>query len=165
VSDAVQRVRDALRAHGAAGEVHTFTEPVPTAVAAAEQLGCPVGAIANSLVFSVADQPILVLASGGHRVNTGRVAAHLGVSKNRVKRASPESVLRATGQEVGGVAPIGHPAAVPTVVDCALAAFETVWAGAGDKHSMFPTTHDELVRMTGGAVLDVGRSSESERSE
>jgi prolyl-tRNA editing enzyme YbaK/EbsC (Cys-tRNA(Pro) deacylase) len=157
VSEAVQRVRDALRALGAEGEVRTFTEAVPTAAAAAERLGCPVGAIANSLVFAVAGEPILVLTSGAHRVDTARVATHLGVGRNKVKRAGPDLVLAATGQPVGGVAPVGHPRPVPTVVDSALAAFDTVWAGAGDKHSMFPTSHDELVRITGGSVLDVGQ--------
>jgi prolyl-tRNA editing enzyme YbaK/EbsC (Cys-tRNA(Pro) deacylase) len=128
---------------------------VPSAAAAAEQLGCPVGAIANSLVFTADVGVVLVLASGAHRVDPGRLAVHLGVAKRRVKRADPDAVLRATGQRVGGVAPVGHPAPLPCVVDVALTAYPTVWAGAGDEHAMFPTTAAELVELTGGTPLEV----------
>jgi prolyl-tRNA editing enzyme YbaK/EbsC (Cys-tRNA(Pro) deacylase) len=156
MTDAVGRVREAMRAHGMTGEIRTFDTEVPSAVTAAEQLDCPVGAIANSMIFAADGAPLLVLTSGAHRVDIGRVAAHLGVGKNRIRRANPDFVLEATGQPVGGVAPIGHPRPVPTLVDTALAGFDTVWAGAGDKYSMFPTDCAELVRVTGGTLLEVG---------
>jgi prolyl-tRNA editing enzyme YbaK/EbsC (Cys-tRNA(Pro) deacylase) len=155
VSTGRDAVRRALDAAGAEGEIRVLATPVPSAAAAAEQLGCEVGAIANSLVFTAGDGVVLVLASGVHRVDPGRVAVHLGVAKRRVKRADPETVLRATGQRVGGVAPVGHPAPLPCVVDVALTAYPTVWAGAGDENAMFPTTADELVALTGGTLLAV----------
>ena len=148
-------VRQALEAAGSPREIRTFETSVPSAAAAAEQLGCEVGAIANSLVFTAGDGVVLVLASGAHRVDPRRVAVHLGVARRRVKRADQETVLRATGQRVGGVAPVGHPASLPCVVDVALTAYPTVWAGAGDEHSMFPTTAAELVELTGGTLLEV----------
>jgi prolyl-tRNA editing enzyme YbaK/EbsC (Cys-tRNA(Pro) deacylase) len=156
VNDAVRRVREVLHAHGVPGDIVTFTEPVPTAAAAAERLGCPVGAIANSLVFSAAGTPLLVLTSGAHRVDVGRIAAHLGVGKKKVRRADPDFVLAATGQAVGGVAPVGHPEPLTTIVDTWLERFEVIWASAGDEHSVFATSCAELVRITGGKLLDVG---------
>jgi prolyl-tRNA editing enzyme YbaK/EbsC (Cys-tRNA(Pro) deacylase) len=126
---------------------------VPTAVAAAAALHCEVGAIANSLVFDADGAPLLVLASGAHRVDTAKVAALVGV--RRVRRASPEAVLAATGQEVGGVAPVGHPAPLRTVVDADLAAHPVLWAGGGDHHTMVAVTFDDLVRVTGGEVAAV----------
>jgi len=144
----VDRVVAALQAGGVAADVRRFEDPVPTAAAAAAALGCEVGAIANSLVFDADGAPLLVLASGAHRVDTGKVAALLGVT--RVRRATPEFVLAATGQEVGGVAPVGHPAPLRTVVDLDLAAFPLLWAGGGDHHTMFSATYDDLVRLTGG---------------
>ncbi|MFD0885750.1 YbaK/EbsC family protein, partial [Streptosporangium algeriense] len=98
--------------------------------------------------------PLLIVASGGHRVDLKRAAGHAGVRK--VRRASPDFVLRFTGQEVGGVAPIGHPAPLPTLVDTALAEYPQVWAGAGLPHTMFRTTFEELVALTGGEAADVG---------
>jgi len=149
----VDRVVAALRDGGVDSDVRRFDEAVPTAAAAAEALGCEVGAIANSLVFNADGAPLLVLASGAHRVDTGKVAALLGVT--RVRRATPEFVLAATGQEVGGVAPVGHPAPLRTVVDVDLAAFPVLWAGGGDHHTMFSATYDELLRLTGGQAAAV----------
>jgi prolyl-tRNA editing enzyme YbaK/EbsC (Cys-tRNA(Pro) deacylase) len=144
----VGRVLAALDAAGVRADVRRFGEPVPTAAAAAAALGCPVGAIANSLVFDADGAPLLVLASGSHRVDTAKVAALVGA--RRVRRAAPEFVLAATGQEVGGVAPVGHPAPLRTVVDVDLAAHPVVWAGGGDHHTMVGATYDDLVRATGG---------------
>jgi prolyl-tRNA editing enzyme YbaK/EbsC (Cys-tRNA(Pro) deacylase) len=148
MSAAADRVVAALRAAGIEAEVRRFDVPVPTAAAAAEVLGCAVGAIANSLVFDADGAPLLVLASGAHRVDTAKVAALVGAG--RVRRATPEFVTAATGQEVGGVAPTGHPAPLRTVVDVDLAAHPLLWAGGGDHHTMFSVTYTDLVRLTGG---------------
>jgi prolyl-tRNA editing enzyme YbaK/EbsC (Cys-tRNA(Pro) deacylase) len=150
---AVERVVAALRAGGVDAEVRRFEEPVPTAAAAAAMLGCEVGAIANSLVFDADGAPLLVLASGAHRVDTAKVAALIGAQ--RVRRASLEFVFAATGQEVGGVAPVGHPAPLRTVVDVDLAAHPLLWAGGGDHYTMFSTSYDDLLRVTGGEAAAV----------
>jgi len=97
---------------------------------------------------------LLVLASGSHRVDTGKVAALVGATK--VRRATPEFVLAATGQEVGGVAPVGHPAPLPTLVDTWLDKYDEVWAAAGHAHTVFPTSFAELVRITAGTPADIG---------
>jgi prolyl-tRNA editing enzyme YbaK/EbsC (Cys-tRNA(Pro) deacylase) len=123
-------------------------------VTAAAQLGCEVGAIANSLVFSADGTPLLVLASGAHRVDTGKVAALIGAAKD--KRADPDFVREATGQVIGGVAPVGHPRPLRTLVDQWLDAYDVVWAAAGHAHTVFPTSFAELVRVTGGTPADVG---------
>jgi prolyl-tRNA editing enzyme YbaK/EbsC (Cys-tRNA(Pro) deacylase) len=149
----VELVVAALQAGGVDADVRRFPDPVPTAAAAAEALGCEVGAIANSLIFDADGAPLLVLASGAHRVDTAKVAALVGAQ--RVRRASPEFVLTATGQEVGGVAPVGHPAPLRTVVDTDLAAFPVLWAGGGDHHTMFSATYADLLRVTAGEAAAV----------
>jgi prolyl-tRNA editing enzyme YbaK/EbsC (Cys-tRNA(Pro) deacylase) len=149
-----ERVKQALKEHGATGEVVELEEPAPTAKAAAEQLGCAVGAIANSLVFDADGAPLLVLTSGAHRVDTARVAALVGATK--VARATPEFVRKATGQVIGGVAPVGHPAPIRTVVDVWLKRHDEVWAAGGHAHTVFPTSFEELLRLTGGEPAEVG---------
>ena len=111
------------------------------------------GQIANSLVFDADGTPLLVLTSGAHRVDTGEVAAMVGAT--RVRRASPEFVRAATGQPIGGVAPVGHPAPLRTLVDRALERYDEVWAAGGIPHAVFPTTFAELVAVTGGEAADV----------
>ena len=149
----VDRVVAALAAGGLDADVRRFEQPVPTAAAAATVLGCEVGAIANSLVFEADGAPLLVLASGAHRVDTGKVAALIGAA--RVRRASAEFVYAATGQEVGGVAPVGHPARLRTVIDVDLAAYPLLWAGGGDHFTMFAATYDELLGVTAGEAAAV----------
>jgi prolyl-tRNA editing enzyme YbaK/EbsC (Cys-tRNA(Pro) deacylase) len=146
---------DAVLAHaGIAGRVRILDEPAPTAAAAAALVGVDVGAIANSLVFATAeDEPLLVLTSGAHRVDTAKVAALVGTAK--LKRADPDFVYLHTGQRIGGVAPVAHPKPLRTVVDTALAAYPQVWAAGGIAHAVFPTTFDELLRLTGGEPAEV----------
>src|SRR5882672_2677838 len=90
-----------LRDLGVAGEVRELPESAPTAAAAAAQLGCELGAIANSLVFSADGAPLLVMTSGAHRVDTAKVASLIGASE--VGRADARSVREWTGQAIGGV--------------------------------------------------------------
>jgi prolyl-tRNA editing enzyme YbaK/EbsC (Cys-tRNA(Pro) deacylase) len=144
-----QRVADALRAGGAPGEIRELDDSAHTAADAAAALGVPVGAIVKSLVFTADGEPILVLASGDHQVDTSRVAAVVGAET--VRRADADTVRAATGFPIGGVAPVGHPAALRTVVDDHLARFEQVWAAGGTPRAVYPTTFDELVRLTGGS--------------
>lgn len=143
-----------LAAAGLSGRVKLLPDAAPTAVAAAEQLGVEVGAIANSLIFATAEgEPVLVLTSGAHRVDTARTAALLGTAK--LNRASAELVRTATGQPIGGVAPVAHPASLRTLVDIGLRDYPQVWAAGGIPHAVFPTTFDELVGLTGGTPADV----------
>ncbi|MFF0861708.1 YbaK/EbsC family protein [Nonomuraea sp. NPDC003560] len=146
-------VEAALRAAGATGEIVVLPEKAPTAATAAAQLGCEVGAIANSLIFDADGAPLLVLTSGAHRVDVELIARTAGVAE--VRRATPEFVRAATGQPIGGVAPVGHPAPVRTLVDNWLSKHEVVWAAGGHPLTVFPTTFEELVAITGGTPVDV----------
>ena len=150
---AVQAVERELRAKGFEPDVVVLPESAPNAQAAADQIGCEVGAIANSLLFEADGAPLLVLTSGAHRVDTAKLAADLGVT--RVGRASKEFVYEHTGQRIGGVAPVGHPAPVRTLIDQSLQAHPQVWAAAGHAHTVFAITFAELVRVTGGDVVKV----------
>ncbi len=149
----VARVAADLVARGATGTPRLLDTPARTAVEAAAALRCEVGAIANSLVFDAGGTALLVLTSGAHRVATDRLAGRLGLPA--LDRACPALVRSATGQVIGGVSPVGHPAPLRTVVDRALAAHPVVWAAAGHPHAVFPTSYDELLRLTGGVPSDV----------
>lgn len=138
---------------GIEGTVRELEEPARTAAEAAAALGCEVGAIANSLVFMSDGEPVLVMTSGRHKVDTGALAARWG--RGRLHRATAEQVREATGQAIGGVAPVGHPRRLPSAVDEVLMEYPVVWAAGGTPHTVFPTTGEELVRLTGGRLLAV----------
>jgi len=149
----VARFRAELTARGGTGRIVVLPDSVHTAALAAEALGCEVGAIANSLLFDADGSPVLVLTSGAHRVDTAGVAARIGVPS--LTRATPGFVREHTGQVIGGVSPIGHPAPVPTYLDSWLRRYEVVWAAAGHPAAVFSTTFDELAALTGAAEIDV----------
>jgi prolyl-tRNA editing enzyme YbaK/EbsC (Cys-tRNA(Pro) deacylase) len=149
----ITRFRDDHRSRGGTGQVVILPDSVHTAALAAEALGCEVGAIANSLVFDVGGTPALILTSGAHRVDTEATAARIGASK--LDRAKPEFVRQHTGQVIGGVSPIGHPAPVPTWIDSWLRKYDVVWAAAGHPAAVFSTSYTELVAMTGATPVEV----------
>ncbi len=156
----VRSFRAELAARGGTGRIVVLPESVHTAQLAAEALGCEVGAIANSLLFSVPAQdgqgepePLLLLTSGAHRVDTAKVAAELGVTA--LHRAKPDFVRRHTGQVIGGVSPFDHPAPVRTHLDRALSQYAEIWAAAGHPAAVFSSTYDELRQLTGAPEIDV----------
>lgn len=150
----VLRVREALAGLGARGEVRALDDSARTAKEAADALGIEVGQIASSLIFLADGDPFLVVASGGHRVDTMALAAVLEV--NEIAKASADEVRKATGFAIGGVAPVGHPKPLRTIVDIALSRYDEVWAAGGHPHYVFPTSYDELLRITAGEAAEIG---------
>jgi prolyl-tRNA editing enzyme YbaK/EbsC (Cys-tRNA(Pro) deacylase) len=146
-------VQNALTEAGLSSQVRVLPDSARTAAAAAAALGCEVGAIANSLVFTARHaggdrSPLLVMTSGRHRVDTAGLAVRLGLAS--IDRATPEEVRTATGQAIGGVAPVGHPAPVRTIIDPALQEYPRIWAAGGTPHTVFPMTYEQLITITGG---------------
>jgi prolyl-tRNA editing enzyme YbaK/EbsC (Cys-tRNA(Pro) deacylase) len=158
---AVTHVREALAGVGVTTEVVVLDGAARTAAQAAAYLGVLTAQIANSLVFVAttpdADphqppEPLLMLASGVHRVDTAKVADLLELGA--LDMADAEMVRATTGFVIGGVAPVGHIAPVRTLIDVSLARYDTVWAAAGHPHAVFATTYDELLRITGGQPIE-----------
>ena len=156
---AVSRVLAALAAFGHTPQIRHLPDAVRTAKAAAEALGITPAEIANSLVFAAdagdgtSPVPLLVLSSGGHRVDTIKIADTLECAP--LRQATPEEVRAWTGFAIGGVAPVGSLTPLRTVVDVSLARYTVVWAAAGHSHSVFATTYDDLLTMTAGTPVEV----------
>ena len=147
------RVAAAVAAVGVEPNVKILDADAKTAVAAAHQLGCEVGAIANSLVFDCDGEPLLVMSSGAHRVDTELLARALGATA--ITKANPKLVRSATGQVIGGVAPAGHPNPLRTVVDETLARYPVIWTAAGTADSVMSMTYDQLLAVTVGMAMPV----------
>lgn len=151
VRPAVVRVRAALEAAGAEGRPVVLAASARTAEDAARALGVAVGQIVKSLLFLLGERPVLVLVAGDRRCRPEVLPAVLGL-EGRVVRADAETVRRASGFAIGGVAPIGHPTPLPCAIDASLSRFARLWAAAGHPHAVFPTSFEELVRLTRGVV-------------
>ncbi len=112
-------VADTLISRGHHGVVVSSPEGTHTAADAAAALGVEVGAIVKSMVFLLGDEPVLLLVSGAHNVHLERTGERLG---GTLMRASLDTAKHATGQPIGGIAPVGHPTNLDTFVDQDLAA-------------------------------------------
>lgn len=154
LSDTARRVQDAIRAKGFDNEVLELLEPVKTAQAAADAVGCTAEQIVKSLVFrgTTSGRAVMVVASGRHRVDTAKLEALLG---EPVAMGDPKYVREVTGYAIGGIPPVGHATALELIVDAHLLTLPSLWAAAGHPNSLFPLTPAQLVAMTGGRVADV----------
>ena len=152
LSTSAQRVQEALIAAGVATTIVEYDVPARTSAEAAAVLGCTVGQIAKSLVFkSASGAPVLVIASGAHRVDEAKIAALAGET---IGKADAAFVRTATGYAIGGIPPLAHATRPRTFIDRNLLAYETVYAAGGTPHAMFPITPEELVRVAEGTVAD-----------
>jgi prolyl-tRNA editing enzyme YbaK/EbsC (Cys-tRNA(Pro) deacylase) len=154
LSSSAARVASALQRLGITTEVREMPASTRSAPEAAAAVGCDVGMIVKSLVFRSVDtgEAILVLASGGDRVDEGRLATVVGQG---VQRADASFVRERTGYAIGGVPPLGHERALPTYLDERLLSHSVVWAAAGTPNAVFSIAPDELVRATSAKVVSV----------
>ena len=152
----VIRVTALLKELGCSGEVTILSDSARTSLDAANALGIEVGQVASSIVFKLpSGNPLLVITSGRHRVDTELVAKNIGVEK--LHRADADFVKNASGFSIGGVSPVGwvnQPEI--TLIDQALNDYNVAWAAAGHPHSVYPTSFSELARVTGATPMVVG---------
>ena len=153
---AVRRFQEAAAKLGVKGEVNILAETARTAIDAANGLGIEVGQIASSLIFKLpSGNPLLIITSGRHRVDTNLVAKNLGITE--LGRADANYVKEVSGYSVGGVSPIGWTSQPEiTLIDEALNDYPVVWAASGHPHAVYPTSFDELVKCTGAKPMVVG---------
>jgi len=153
IPTAIDRVRTALVERNLPVEIVEFPEGTRTAAEAARAVGTTVAQIVKSLVFMADAQPVLVLASGAHRVDLKKLAGLTGAS--RVEKATAGVTRAVTGFSIGGVPPVGHLTALPVFLDETLLSYPVVYAAAGTPHAVFAVDPRALVRATGGVVADV----------
>lgn len=149
---AVQRVASALKEKGVTAEIQVLEESARTAQEAAEAVGCAIGQIVKSLVFVADGQPFVALVSGENRADLSKLEDCL---RAQIQRATADQAKEATGYAIGGVPPLGHASKLQVFVDETLLAYDRVWAAAGHPHSVFAIEPAELVRASGGQVVDL----------
>jgi prolyl-tRNA editing enzyme YbaK/EbsC (Cys-tRNA(Pro) deacylase) len=151
-----RRVESALRELGVSAEIVTLDDSTRTAVEAAAAVGVELGAIVKTLVFrgTGSGRAVVALLSGDRRADESRVAEAVG--EPGVARADADFVRAATGYAIGGVAPVGHPAPLPTAMDDGLLRFETVWAAAGSPFAVFGIAPGELARILAVEPVPLG---------
>jgi Cys-tRNA(Pro) deacylase len=148
-------VADAAKELGLTLDIVTFAEPTRTAEQAAAAIGCEVGQIVKSLVFTVGGAPVMALVSGANQLDTRKLAALFGVGRKQVQRADADTARAATGYAIGGVPPFGYTTVMTVYVDEDLTHYDVIWAAAGTPNTVFPIAPGDLLRASGGRAADL----------
>jgi prolyl-tRNA editing enzyme YbaK/EbsC (Cys-tRNA(Pro) deacylase) len=149
------RVVEAAAGLGLTISPRQFPDGTKTAADAAAAIGVEVGQIVKSLIFAVDGEVVLAYVSGANQLDEDRLAAAAGGAK--CSRVDADTVRQVTGFPIGGVPPFGHDTALRAFVDPDLLAYDEVWAAAGTWHDVFPIAPPDLVRASGGVVVDLKR--------
>jgi prolyl-tRNA editing enzyme YbaK/EbsC (Cys-tRNA(Pro) deacylase) len=154
----VKRVKDFLSKQNVEVEIRKLAETARSAADAAAALNVEVGQIASSIVFSI-PQPLLIITSGRHRVDTELVSKAAGLPK--LGRADADFVRAKSGFAIGGVSPVAWLAdqqtyQPQTFIDEALAEHDEIWAAAGHTHVVFKTNYADLKRISNAITIVVG---------
>lgn len=150
--DSAQRVVDAAASHGVAIDVIEYPDGTRTAQDAAAAVGCEVGQIVKSLIFSIDGELVLALTSGANRVDTAALTAAAGGQK--CDKADADQVREVTGYAIGGVPPFGHANPVRSFIDPDLLTHDEVWAAAGTPRHVFALEPAQLLAATGAIAAD-----------
>jgi prolyl-tRNA editing enzyme YbaK/EbsC (Cys-tRNA(Pro) deacylase) len=154
----VKRVKEFLARHDVDVEVRHLSETARSAADAAAALGVQVGQIASSIVFSTPD-PLLIITSGRHKVDTELVSKTAGLPK--LGRADADFVKLWSGFVIGGVSPVAwhhnnEQFQPKTFIDTALSEHDEIWAAAGHSHVVFRTNYADLTRISNATEIFVG---------
>lgn len=150
-----KRVVHAAAALGLSINIVVFDQSTRTAEEAAAAVGCKLGQIVKSLVFTVGSRPVIALVSGANQLDTRKLALLYGVGRKHVNRADADTVRAATGFAIGGVPPFGYAEPLPVFIDSDLNTYDLIWAAAGTPNAVFAISPAELLRATGGTPVDL----------
>lgn len=163
---AAEFVDRAAATHDVAVDVTEFPDGTKTAADAADAVDCDVAQIASSIVIELSgtgsapteaaappDDLVVAITSGANRVDLDAIAAHFDA--DAASMADADRIREVVGWSIGGVPPICHETALPTVMDPTLTEYETVWAAAGTPSAVWPVGPERLRELADATVVDL----------
>jgi len=152
----VVKVVEAGRALGIDIQPRRFPDGTKTAQDAAAAIGVVVGQIVKSLVFAVDGEIVMAYVSGANQLDETTLAVAAGGA--RCSRVDADAVRTATGFPIGGVPPFGFEKKLRIFIDPDLLQYDEVWAAAGTWNDVFPIAPNDLIRASGGVVIELKRT-------
>jgi Cys-tRNA(Pro) deacylase len=149
----VKRAEKAIQAFDSKLKIICLEQTARTAQDAATALGCNVGAIVKSLLFSAGEGFVLCLVSGDKRCSLNKLKKI--IDKKDVSMAKPDDVKKITGYTIGGVSPVGHLTKVKIFIDSNLERFTEVFAAAGHPNCIFEISFKKLTNLTSGEIKEL----------
>lgn len=154
LKDSARRIQQVLQQHNLDIRVVEFKDTTRSAQEAADTIGCEIGQIAKALIFKGKQdaKPVCIIASGKNRVDEKKIERLIGQA---IEKSDADFVLEHTGFAIGGVPPVGYTLDIEPLIDQDLMSYTEIWAAAGTPFSVFNITPDNLVRITGGRIVDI----------
>ena len=149
----VKRAEKSIKEFDPNLEIIFLEQTARTAQDAATALGCNIGAIVKSLLFSVGNNFVLCLVSGDKKCSLKKLKSTF--NQKNVSMAKPEDVKKITGYTIGGVSPVGHLNKLKIYVDINLKRFTRVFAAAGHPNCVFKIEFNQLVKLTSGEIKEI----------
>lgn len=129
------------------GEAATSREASRTA-------GVSIDKIAKTVVFtSDTGDIVAVVLRADRRVHQKKLSKLLGYKKLRL--ATEEEVVKATGYPPGAVPPVAHRKKIPVYVDRELLELDRVYAGGGSTEHLLVISPQDIVKLSGAVIIDV----------
>jgi len=149
----VKRAEKSIKEFDSSLKIVCLEQTARTAQDAATALGCNVGAIVKSLLFSTGENFVLCLVSGDKRCSLNKLKKI--IDEKDVSMAKPDDVKKITGYTIGGVSPVGHLSKVKIYIDTNLDRFTTVFAAAGHPNCIFKIEFNQLTKLTAGEIEEI----------
>ncbi len=147
----IEQVKEFLLSRGIDAQIVELKASTRNSLLAAKALGCTVGEIAKSIVFT-GRRTVVVVLSGVKRINLEKLSLIAG---RELRVASAEEVKTMTGYVAGSVPPFPHDDGIGVYADISLTTYPSVWAAAGEQNAVMHVSVKELVETIGSAVVDV----------
>jgi len=148
-----QKFTDFLKSQNLNFDINTFSESTCTSADAAAALNCQLGQIAKSLIFRIKNNtPLLIITSGSNRVDENKIETLIG---QQISQADADFVQIHTGYIIGGIPPFGFLQPIKTFIDRDLLQYSVIWSAAGDPHSVFSLSPQNLIHVTRGIIVCV----------
>ena len=149
----VKRAEKSIKEFDPNIEIICLEQTARTAQDAATALGCNVGAIVKSLLFSAGEGFVLCLVSGDQRCSLNKLKKI--IDEKDVSMAKPDDVKKITGYTIGGVSPVGHLTRIKIFIDSNLERFTEVFAAAGHPNCVFEISFNKLTNLTSGEIKEI----------
>jgi Cys-tRNA(Pro)/Cys-tRNA(Cys) deacylase len=151
------QITAALAASGFAYRIHEHA-PSVTIQDADAHLNFPVEQLLKTIAFRVKNRGWALAALCGYaQVDYKRLAAAVGVSRDKLMRLSPEEVRTDLGYELGGVAPFAPNAQTEVLIDSAALGWPVVYCGIGRNDRTLEIAPRLLAQVAGARVAGLAK--------
>jgi Cys-tRNA(Pro)/Cys-tRNA(Cys) deacylase len=129
---------------------------------AKDYLDFPLDRLLKTIAFRVKNGPwVLAAIQGAERVDYKKLAAHFGISRDKLVRLTPEQVVNELGYPIGAVAPFPTNPDTKVVFDSKILTLGTVLCGTGRNDRTLEIAIDDLVRISGGSTAPIVQETDN----